>query len=398
MRQMLEEMGRIMAKLKHKITAVLLLIVIFSMAFLYVFYDRVSFKEAIVESELGSKYDSLSGVYESELPLLSGFVNIWGGLQSLMNVKLFDDAEYGYIALDNNGMLHFPVGRSNVDDELAATVALRDRLTDIGVGFAYIQFPSKNIRGYTVLPNGAVVMSNENADELLGGLKNAEVNTFDVRERISKWELDLSEIFYKSDHHWTTRAAFEAFRDSLSYINDTFDLALDSEYYGDISNYNVTLMPKSFLGSQGRRVGVFVTGLDDYTFISPKFDTSFTVTDLLGGYVLEGDFDHSIVREHILTDSDNTTNRHGAYFEWDYGNLRIENHNAENDVKILLIKDSFSLPYAAFLSNCVSELHMIDMREGGAINIAEYCEMWNIDVVLVAYNTGVFDGVMFNFN
>ncbi len=387
-----------MAKLKHKITAILLLITIFSLAVLYIFSERDSFKSALLDAPLGDKYDSVAGIYENDLPLMNGFVNIWGGLQSAMNVKLFDDAEYGYIALDNNGMLHFPVGRSNVDDELAATIALKDRLTDIGVEFAYIQLPAKNIKGYTVLPDGATVMTNENVDDFLAGLSSANINTFDIRGRLSDWQLDYSEMFYKSDHHWTTRAAFEAFRDTLSYLNETFGYALDRGYYGDISNYNVTLMEQSFLGSQGRRVGRFVTGLDDYTFISPKFATSFTVTDGIGGYVFEGDFDTAIVRRHILTDSDYTTNRHAAYFEWDYGNLRIENHNSQNDLKILLIKDSFSLPYAAFLSNCISELHMIDMREGGAINIAEYCETWGIDVVLLAYNPGVFDGVMFNFN
>ena len=49
----------------------------------------------------------------------------------------------------------------------------------------------------------------------------------------------------------------------------------------------------------------------------------------------------------------------------------------DNDKKILLVKDSYSLPVAAFLSTCVNEVHMVDLRDAEAVNLEKYVDEYD---------------------
>ena len=63
-----------------------------------------------------------------------------------------------------------------------------------------------------------------------------------------------------------------------------------------------------------------------------------------------------------------------------------------------MIKDSYSLPVAAFLSTCINELHMVDLRESPTVNLKNYINENDFDAVILMYNTEVFNDIMFNFD
>lgn len=79
------------------------------------------------------------------------------------------------------------------------------------------------------------------------------------------------------------------------------------------------------------------------------------------------------------------------------GNLIIKNKKIDNDIKILMVKDSYALPVAAFLSTCVSELHMVDLRDTPTVKLNDYINEHDFDAVVVMYNTEVFNDIMFEF-
>ena len=67
----------------------------------------------------------------------------------------------------------------------------------------------------------------------------------------------------------------------------------------------------------------------------------------------------------------------GASEDW------IQNRNVKNGTKVLVIKDSFAMPIAGFLSLNVSELRMLDIRkENRPQSIKKYVEEYQPDVVL----------------
>ena len=77
-----------------------------------------------------------------------------------------------------------------------------------------------------------------------------------------------------------------------------------------------------------------------------------------------------------------------AYFGGDYPEVIIKN-NTLNNGKILLIKDSFSLPFAAYLSTVVGEIHMIDLRYYKQQTVLDYIDDYQPDMVIILYNPSV---------
>ncbi len=332
------------------------------------------------------------------------FVEIWSLAQRLTSTQqatTIEDAEYGYIIRDTHGKLHFPAPHFDVSAETQKTIAFAQKLSNMQTPFLYVQAPNKKLEGYTVYPSGAENYANEDCDVFLKLLSDSGVDTFDLRERVKQCNLDRSSMFYATDHHWTTKTAFWAFGEVVERLNESYNLGIDPQgFYSDLNNYTITEYPDSYLGSLGRRVGAALSGYDDYTFIQPSFETDYTVYNALASLenpAYEGDFMSAIVRRYILDSSDKAANKHAAYFEYDYGDLIIKNNKIDNDIKILLIKDSYSLPFAAFLSTCVSELHMVDLRDSEAPIPSEYVEKYDFDCVIVMYNPEVFGTKMFNF-
>ena len=76
--------------------------------------------------------------------------------------------------------------------------------------------------------------------------------------------------------------------------------------------------------------------------------------------------------------------------------MKIKNNSAENDIKLLIIKDSFALPLAAYLSTCISELWLLDPRDTGAPIAENVMREHDFDAVIVMYNTEVFDDAHFD--
>jgi len=74
------------------------------------------------------------------------------------------------------------------------------------------------------------------------------------------------------------------------------------------------------------------------------------------------------------------------YFSYLYGNqafVSIVNHDKPDGIRVLMIKDSMSVPMASFLSTVVKEIVLIDPRYYKE-DIAQYAHEEKFDLVLVS--------------
>lgn len=355
---------------------------------------------SIVKS--GDVINKTNQIYAENVAHSDFFIDLWSQTQSASNATLLDDAEYGVIVKDSLGSLYFPVAKKDVTNQAQSLVNFSKIIKEKNTPFVYIQAPNKVIEGYTEDIVYEHNFANENADEFLKMLEINNVDALDLRENMAKSDLEKESLFYKTDHHWTTKTAFWAYKEAVSYLNEKYDLKIDkANFYTDINNYNVQTLEKCFLGSLGRRVGKSVAGLDDYDFISPKFETDYELfngVSLTDSPIFSGSFNNAIVKNKILNSTDVLDNKHATYFEWDYGDLIIKNKLVDNDIKILLIKDSYALPFAAFLSTAVSEVRMIDLRDSPKADLKTILEEEKFDTVMVMYNAEAVDvETMFEF-
>ena len=85
-----------------------------------------------------------------------------------------------------------------------------------------------------------------------------------------------------------------------------------------------------------------------------------------------------------------SANRYASYFQYDYGELIIENLSAANDLHIAILKDSFALPFTAFLSTAVGKIDMIDLREFTG-SVTEHLLTTQPDLVIMMYSNSSFN-------
>ena len=128
-----------------------------------------------------------------------------------------------------------------------------------------------------LLYEGTVAYGNQNADQLLGILKENNVDCIDLRTDIAATPELVEKYFFKTDHHWTPEGAFKAFEIVLNDLYEKYPDANIDLSLTDPDKWNVTEYQNCFLGSHGKRVGIFYAGVDDFLLYTPKFDTDMSM-------------------------------------------------------------------------------------------------------------------------
>ena len=320
----------------------------------------------------------------------TSYINLFGLSAKLLDKHYIMDTNISSsVVKDNHDELQFicfPVDTTPYVEEISD---LKSVLDELDTPLLYVQTPLKTIEGYTEMPEGITDYANSNTDTFLQNLDQVGVETLDLRQNIKAENLDLSDLFYTTDHHWKTQTAFWAVGEVTDYLKENLDIDLDPEaFYTNSANYESIVYEQSFLGSQGRRVGKYYGGIDDYTLMLPNYETDYTVTIHKSNStsITEGSFKEAIVKENLLRPTDIFTNRYAAYFGADFPEVVIENHSAKNDMKVLIFKDSFGLPFSAFLSTMVRETRMLGTRYYNG-DIKEYVKAYQPDLVLYVYKS-----------
>ena len=345
-----------------------------------------------VTGEIPSLKTRLTEAFDEGISGFSDFLWFYGKTQKLFGASVYEDAGVGYLIRDSENFFHYNTLPADAAPYAKAVADLRDTLADADIPFLYLQSPSKEIDGYTDFPPGIEYASTGNAANMRNTLRTHGVEVLSFAEEFASRGIAPETQFYRTDHHWTTETAFEAFRITLPYLNERFGWSLNTARC-DIDQWQALYQPQSFLGSIGRRIGEELAGLDDYTYLEPRFDTAYNVyypPSSAEAPYWTGTFHETMVRDSILYSQDVSANRYASYFQYDYGELIIENLLADNDLHIAIIKDSFALPFTAFLSTVVENIDMIDLREFEG-SVTQHLMETKPDLVIMMYTNSSFN-------
>ena len=88
-------------------------------------------------------------------------------------------------------------------------------------------------------------------------------------------------------------------------------------------------------------------------------------------------------------------NKYSAYMFDGFVENRIDNKMSDNDLKALLISDSFSRPMAPFFSLCFKETRYLDSQEGRYTrSYVKYIENYKPDIVVLMFpGDGTFEEI-----
>ena len=282
--------------------------------------------------------------------------------------------------IDDNGYIISSYNYTSTDYEYRETKYLFDSLSAEGIHFLYINEPTKYLDDSIFSTSfGINSYSNRNADLFLSRLRDSGMNVIDIRDNIRNENLNVSDLFYKTDHHWTVPTGFWTSKIIANALNEYCGYNIDLSLY-DMDQYDITVFPSSWLGEQGKKISAAYVGLDDFTLIKPKFETSYTFIE--DGIPHDGTFS-DFINEDVYYSEDDIY--HSGSWHYSYKIINCINHNV-NDGKVLLIGDSFAHVTQCFLSLGVHEIDTIILRDyDGSFSLLNYIAENQYDTVIVAY-------------
>lgn len=322
------------------------------------------------------------------------FVDGYGFIQRLMDKNEANNFE---VIKDKQGFLHYTSfgNQTNSMYDFAARIeSLKNSIKSKDTKFIYLMQPDKYIKGYSELPTGIPYnYANENADKFLELLNKNNINTIDLRENLTKSEISVDKLFFKTNNYWKIETAFWEFGQLVNNLNNKYSVNLDeNKFYTDKENYNFITYANSYVGSMGRQAGIFYGGVDDFTLVYPKFKTSYTYysKNEEQEMTLDGRFEEALLAvSPFKVKKEKYQLEEDKYYAYLFGNrefVHIKNKDNINGAKILLVKDSYTLPLAAFLSTVCSDIYLVDPRYYKEDITSLVNSIDNLDIVFVSFS------------
>ena len=330
------------------------------------------------------------------------FVDGYAYIQVIMGKEETDNF---WVIRDKRGGLNYsnfyPDDASIIEECARRVWRLKTTVEEKGTKLFFVNPPSMYVRDKNQYSPGLPYADhNFLQDAFLYQLQRFGIDYIDLRNSLAKHsEISPDNYFFLTDHHWTVETSFAAFSDIVTWMEKTYQTEFDPGFfYRDIHNYNIKYYPQSFLGSLGRGTGANYSGLDDFTVIWPKFDaeTDFTLeASFLESQIPDfkrGRYTEALMFPEVFGIQDPYKVDLYAIYQ---GGIKpfekITNHNNPQGPKVLMIRDSYTLPVGVFMAPLFSELHMIwHTNEYVQIDIESYLKEHSFDYIIVEVYQGNF--------
>lgn len=391
-------------KLYQKIFTVIFMATLIVFACYNFFEKRFEIKESLIELEKPETFVELK-TYTSDIEdvLVSDLVfdHKWNEMYATAYNALGKNEENGFkYVRDKNGILYagnfWNTPSDGVPELIKRINVLRKKVEDEDTKVVVLLYPCKYNEewtdGYLGIP---YCDYNYMIDDMTAYFRYYSINYIDYRQYFLDNQWKMENIFYKTDHHWTTEAAFAGYQELVRYLNREFDENLNM-FYTYRSKYNFDTYENCFLGSQGRDAGIAYTGLDDFTLITPRFDTEYTYKYVNSDNLLEeydGDIYDTLIDVSMLESDDYYDNDlYRIYIDGVRLQETIINDNNEDGLNVLFLRDSFSSPLSVFFSSYCNEMELMWSNNTDSEVMEAKVEEKNYDYIFIGLSIDGFAG------
>ncbi|MBD8046918.1 hypothetical protein H9637_07665 [Clostridium sp. N37] len=197
---------------------------------------------------------------------------------------------------------------------------------------------------------------------------NNNINFVDLYDALSSKKDEY--IFYKTDHHWTTKGAYYAYTE----LSKKMGVEPKSE-----EDFNMKKVTDEFYGSLYSKGGFRHINPDSINLYLPKDDEEYKVEYLGENKIRDSLYDMNNI---------NKKDKYTVFFNGNYPFIKITTNKGEGR-KLLVIKDSYANSFIPFLTSHFSEIYMVDLRyysEG----LSRLIEENQINDMLILYNANTF--------
>ena len=206
-------------------------------------------------------------------------------------------------------------------------------------------------------------------DRLLGDLAACPARLIDLRPAFAAAK-DKTQLYYRTDHHWTTDAAYLAYRELASAAGLT----------GGADGLERCLLSADFAGTLTALSGFRVRERDVLIAYLPEDGAPQTVVT----YVGEGGRSASLYEASRL----DTRDQYAVFLDGNHAEIKIE-AAVSGSRALLVLKDSYANCFIPFLARDYRKIVVVDPRYyTGELEVLMEAE--GIDEVLILYNAATF--------
>lgn len=177
------------------------------------------------------------------------------------------------------------------------------------------------------------------------------------------------ELYYRTDHHWKTRAAFYVYQ---AWAEKQRFLA------PELTDYNIAAVTDTFEGTIQSKLGIQTSG-DTIELFLPIKEPAYTVYEEGTGEIKNTLYDYAAL---------DTKDKYAVYFGGNKPFLKI-NTEADNGRKILVVKDSYANCFIPFMLGEFQEIDVLDLRYTNQ-KLSEIIDTGKYTDLLVLYNAAGF--------
>lgn len=362
-------------KIGKYIPAVVFLIFIYGMALWFLFSPKTDYSssekrylqkfpdtnvEKVLSGEFGSEFETF---FADQFPQR----NTWVGINAYTTLAEGNNGASGVYNCKNGYLINKPVSTdNNLDKNVGAVV---DFAKTIDAPTTVMLVPSTGYIVDDVLPTfHDKYNDDEDISRISSTLSKDKIGFVDLRERFKSEYKNGSQLYYKTDHHWTTKGAYTGYQELCKALGVTpiDDSTLKKDSYPGF--YGTTYSSSGFWLTPPDNIEIWSNPNNSSKNISVKITEGANIKTSGSMYFTD----------HLKEDD-----KYPVFIDGNHALTEITNTKAKNGT-ILLIKDSFSHSLAPFLAENYSKVVLVDLRYYKE-SVSDLVSAYNPEQVVVLY-------------
>lgn len=299
--------------------------------------------------------------------------------------------------IDNKDILEEPTKRVS-SQELSSTInkvtKFKQEVEQLDKDFIYIMTPRKTTIQQYLFPNYIQSLQKdlEQPHYFLKQLEDNDIATINILDYYltNFTEQELEEFYFRTDHHWNSIGAYNAFKYIISEVSK---LDHGIEYTIKDEDYKTTIVDNiKFLGSHNKQLFEEIPYEKEIPYVHLNKECVKQYFLLENNQIKEVNekkiFAKNINKNGFITYAD-------AYTD-DLTYYKIINKDFKIDKKIIIFKDSYQNAMTLLLSDIFKEVEVVDVRHTGKKPAINFVKESNANIVWIMYNNRNLGGNIFN--
>lgn len=296
--------------------------------------------------------------------------NVWVQIKTLADSFLGKKEENGVFNGKNAYLLEDikEPDEADLKDNLQAMKEFRQKYSDIKMHVMLVPNAANILK--KKLPAFAVTADQSALINQVRSELGAEFSWIDAEKTMKKHADE--EIYYRTDHHWTSLGAYYAFQDAAEALGITEEQQIPMKAYGVSNNFNGTLSA----------VSGYQTGYKEAMHVYlPEGENT---PQIVVNYVEEQKKSASLYDSSKLKEKD----KYAMFLGGNHPLVEIKSDTERTD-RLLVIKDSYANCFIPFLAPYYREIVVADPRYYSG-DMEKLMEENKITSVLFLYNANTF--------